>query len=209
MTSEFASCAYHAAVKTTIFLFVGGLLLAGCAKEAPPPPAAVSSYLDYSGRDDALTGGVKLIPIVTPKGTFKVWTKRVGNSPTMKVLLLHGGPGATHEYMEAFDSYFPAASIEYYYDRVRKAAAASGPYREEPKQTSIHLVRKSAFAGIATRKDALILTLKSAADIRSPRIIKREQASANRWHLEIRLDDPKQVDAELRAWLKNAIALSD
>jgi len=33
----------------------------------------------------------------------------------MKVLLLHGGPGATHEYLEAFDSYFPAASIEYYY----------------------------------------------------------------------------------------------
>jgi proline iminopeptidase len=33
----------------------------------------------------------------------------------MKVLLLHGGPGATHEYMEAFDSYFPGAGIEYYY----------------------------------------------------------------------------------------------
>jgi proline iminopeptidase len=28
---------------------------------------------------------------------------------------LHGGPGATHEYFEAFDSYFPGASIEYYY----------------------------------------------------------------------------------------------
>jgi len=56
-----------------------------------------------------------MIPISTPKGTFKVWTKRTGNNPTMRVLLLHGGPGATHEYMEAFDSYFPAASIEYYY----------------------------------------------------------------------------------------------
>jgi proline iminopeptidase len=31
------------------------------------------------------------------------------------VLLLHGGPGATHEYFEAFDSYFPGANIEYYY----------------------------------------------------------------------------------------------
>ena len=45
-----------------------------------------------------------MIPIATPKGTFKVWTKRVGNNPTIKVLLLHGGPGATHEYFEAFDS---------------------------------------------------------------------------------------------------------
>jgi proline iminopeptidase len=56
-----------------------------------------------------------MIPITTPKGTFNVWTKRVGNNPTIKVLLLHGGPGATHEYMEAFDSFFPAAGVEYYY----------------------------------------------------------------------------------------------
>jgi proline iminopeptidase len=56
-----------------------------------------------------------MIPIQTPKGTFRVWTKRVGNNPRMKVLLLHGGPGATHEYFEAFDSYLPAAGIEYYY----------------------------------------------------------------------------------------------
>jgi proline iminopeptidase len=76
---------------------------------------AAPSYLDYSGRDDVLSGGVKMIPIDTPKGKFSVWTKRIGNNPAMKVLLLHGGPGATHEYMEAFDSYFPAASIEYYY----------------------------------------------------------------------------------------------
>jgi proline iminopeptidase len=74
-----------------------------------------ASYLDYTGRDDVLTGGVKMIPIQTPKGTFHVWTKRIGNHPTMKVLLLHGGPGVTHEYLEAFDSFFPAAGIEYYY----------------------------------------------------------------------------------------------
>src|SRR5918997_5463731 len=72
-------------------------------------------YLDCTDRDDALSGGVRLIPIDTPKGTFQVWTKRVGNSPTMRLLLLHGGPGATHEYFEAFDSYLPAAGIEYYY----------------------------------------------------------------------------------------------
>lgn len=72
-------------------------------------------YHDNTGRDDILTGGVKMIPITTPKGTFKVWTKRVGNNPTIKVLLLHGGPGFTHEYFEAFDSFFPGAGIEYYY----------------------------------------------------------------------------------------------
>ncbi len=86
-----------------------------CAKPAGPPEAAKSMYHDNTGRDDILTGGVKMIPITTPKGTFKVWTKRVGNNPTMKVLLLHGGPGFTHEYFEAFDSFFPGAEIEYYY----------------------------------------------------------------------------------------------
>ena len=72
-------------------------------------------YSDNSGRDDVLSGGVKLVPIHTPKGDFRVWTKRTGNNPRVKVLLLHGGPGATHEYFEACDSYFPAAGVEYYY----------------------------------------------------------------------------------------------
>jgi proline iminopeptidase len=76
---------------------------------------ASESYFDQTGRDDVLSGGVKMVPINTPKGEFRVWTKRTGNNPAVKVLLLHGGPGATHEYFEACDSYFPAAGIEYYY----------------------------------------------------------------------------------------------
>ncbi|HLI45099.1 MAG TPA: proline iminopeptidase-family hydrolase, partial [Acidimicrobiales bacterium] len=40
---------------------------------------------------------------------------RTGNNARLKVLLLHGGPGATHEYLEACDSYLPAAGVEYYY----------------------------------------------------------------------------------------------
>lgn len=78
-------------------------------------PNIPAAYLEYSGRDDVLSGGVKMLPVNTSKGTFRVWTKRIGNNPTIKVLLLHGGPGLTHEYLEAFDSYFPAAGIEYYY----------------------------------------------------------------------------------------------
>jgi proline iminopeptidase len=97
---------------------VVGLVASSCAASAPPPgPGAAPSshYFDNAGRDDVLAGGVKMIPVETPKGTFHVWTKRVGNNPRIKVLLLHGGPGMTHEYLEAFDSYFPAAGIEYYY----------------------------------------------------------------------------------------------
>lgn len=94
------------------------------------------------------------------------------------------------------------------YDRILAAAGEFGPVRQEPKKTSIHLSRKTAFAGVATRRDAIILTLKSAADIRSPRIIKREQASANRWHLEVKLTDPKQVDQQIATWLRRAIEIS-
>ena len=75
----------------------------------------MSGYLDSSGRDDVLSGGARKIPISTPAGPQQVWVKRVGNHPGLRVLLLHGGPGSTHEYFEACDSWFPAAGIEYYY----------------------------------------------------------------------------------------------
>jgi len=81
--------------------------------------AKKSSYFDYSNSDDQITGGVKMIPIVTPKGTFNVYTKRMGNNPKMRVLLLHGGPGGTHEEFGNFDGYLPNEGIEYiYYDQL-------------------------------------------------------------------------------------------
>ncbi len=94
------------------------------------------------------------------------------------------------------------------YDRILAATGRFGPFQEEPKKTSIHLARKTAFAGVATRKNALILTLKSATDLKSPRVSKHERASANRWHLEVRLDDPAQVDAEIEGWLRAAYELA-
>jgi proline iminopeptidase len=72
-------------------------------------------YLDDSARPDRLSGGARLIPIQTPAGEFRVWTKRHGNNPDLKLLWLHGGPGATHEGFEACDSFLPAAGVEYYY----------------------------------------------------------------------------------------------
>src|SRR3954451_23343740 len=74
-----------------------------------------SRYFDSTGRDDVLSSGARMIPITTPYGNHRVWTKRIGNNSAIKLLLLHGGPGATHEYFEGFDSFLPAAGIEYYY----------------------------------------------------------------------------------------------
>ena len=60
--------------------------------------------------------GIRMIPVAG--GKHKVWTKRIG-SGAVKVLLLHGGPGASHDYLEAMESFLPEAGIEmYYYDQL-------------------------------------------------------------------------------------------
>jgi len=103
-----------------------------CAPAIAADSVTPGSYFDSSGRDDVLAGGVKLITVRTPKGPFHVWTKRVGNNPRIKVLLLHGGPGMTHEYLEAFDSFLPRAGIEYYYyDQLGSA------YSDQPDDPSL------------------------------------------------------------------------
>lgn len=64
-------------------------------------------------------GGVEMITINANSKTFKVWTKRIGNNPKIKVLLLNGGPGMSHEYFECMESFFPAEGIEFiYYDQL-------------------------------------------------------------------------------------------
>ena len=72
------------------------------------------------------------------------------------------------------------------------------------KKTSIHLVRSSAFVGVHPRKAHLLLTIKAAAPIQSGRIVKTEQFSANRWHLDVKLAIAGDLDAELLGWLREA-----
>jgi proline iminopeptidase len=93
---------------------------------------STSTYFENTD-NSVQTGGVKVIPIQTPKGTFNVWTKRIGNNPKMKVLILHGGPGGTHEAYECFESFLPKEGIEFiYYDQL-----ASGN-SDNPKDTSLY-----------------------------------------------------------------------
>ena len=100
------------------------------------------------------------------------------------------------------------SSVRKIYAAILSAARKLGPVQEDPKKTSIHLNRRTAFAGVATRRAGLILTLKSPTDVDSPRIRKRERASTNRWHLEIPLATPAEVDREVRGWLRNAYELA-
>ena len=93
--------------------------------------ASLAQYFNY-GDTGVQAGGVKMIPVKTPVGTFKVWTKRIGNNPKIKVLLLHGGPAAGHEYMECFESFFPKEGIEFYeYDQLGSS------YSDQPKDSSL------------------------------------------------------------------------
>ncbi|MGL5944697.1 MAG: proline iminopeptidase-family hydrolase, partial [Sediminibacterium sp.] len=90
----------------------------------------LSSYFTYG--DSIQSAGVKLIPISTPVGNFKVWTKRFGNNPRIKILLLHGGPAVTHEYMECFETFFQQQGFEFYeYDQL------GSYYSDQPKDSSL------------------------------------------------------------------------
>ncbi|MCK5377332.1 MAG: proline iminopeptidase-family hydrolase [Acidobacteria bacterium] len=98
----------------SVLLFGGACSPGGGPTQAPAAvePAALEET-------DVLEEGVRMIPVETPKGTFEVWTRKVGESPKIKVLLLHGGPGGTHEYLEALAENLPAAGIEVYlYDQL-------------------------------------------------------------------------------------------
>jgi len=82
-----------------------------------------------------------------------------------------------------------------------------GPFQEEPKKTSIHLMRTVGFAGVHPRKSYVYLNIRTDYPIASPRIAKTEQVSKNRFHNELKLTSPGEIDEELLGWLQDAYAL--
>jgi len=93
------------------------------------------------------------------------------------------------------------------YDRLADKLRAVGPFKVEPKKTCLHLVNGSAFAGVHPRKDSILLTIRTDKAIKSKRVRKVEQASASRFHNDLVLASPSEVDAELIGWLKASYAL--
>src|SRR3954451_733553 len=90
------------------------------------------------------------------------------------------------------------------YDLVLEAVKEFGVVAEDPKKTSIHLSRKTAFAGVRIRRDHLLLTIKSDREIDDERVVKSEKTSTNRWHVEIKAQNRKDIDDQLTQWLKAA-----
>jgi hypothetical protein len=94
------------------------------------------------------------------------------------------------------------------YDAILASVAGFGGVKAEEKKTSVHLVAKTAFAGVHPRKGAVVLNIRSDAPIESSRIRKLERVSAKRFHNEMLIDTPAGVDREVTGWLKRAYALS-
>jgi proline iminopeptidase len=98
------------------------LLTAAAATTVAAAAASTAATTPTAGTTDTLnppgiqTAGIRMVPVAG--GKYKVWTKRLGKGP-LQVLLLHGGPGVSHEYLEAMESFLPPAGIEmYYYDQL-------------------------------------------------------------------------------------------
>lgn len=93
-----------------ILIFTSLFLLLGCAPANQNVVPAIPKV-----KETPVVGKGRMIKIKTAKGEFQVWTKKVGDNPDIKVLLLHGGPAMTHEIYEIFGKHFPGAGIEFYY----------------------------------------------------------------------------------------------
>ena len=93
------------------------------------------------------------------------------------------------------------------YDRLLEALRTVGPFQEEPKKTSLHLVHTVGCAGVYPRKSYLLLNVRTDHPLESPRITKTEHVSKSRFHNEVKLASPNDVDEELLGWLKEAYTL--
>ncbi len=126
-------------MRTLLVFFLVSIGMISCkepVKNTNDAGMPVSKYFDY-GDSAVQSAGIKMIPVKTPVGDFKVWTKRFGNNPKIKILLLHGGPAAGHEYMECFESFFPKEGFEFYeYDQL------GAPYSDQPKDTSLWTIER-------------------------------------------------------------------
>ena len=93
------------------------------------------------------------------------------------------------------------------YERLSRRLRPVGAFTVEPKKTCLHLVNGSAFAGVHPRKDSILLTIRTAKPIKSRRVRKSDQASANRCYNDLVLSSPDDVDAELIGWLREGYGL--
>jgi proline iminopeptidase len=94
------------------------ILVIICILSCTESPKTADNNISTAKKDSTYivkTGGAKMIQV---NGKYNVWTKKIGEGK-IKVLLLHGGPGFSHDYFECFENFLPKEGIEiYYYDQL-------------------------------------------------------------------------------------------
>jgi len=121
--------------RSYLILFVLTLLCLSCKNEKESD--SLEDLIPGNGEMKAMIDEVKMIPIQTPKGEMKVWTQKVGENPKIKLLLLHGGPGMTHEQYANFKDYLPQEGIEFiWYDQLGSARS------DQPDDSSLWTIER-------------------------------------------------------------------
>lgn len=121
-----------------LLIFLATFLLASCSSPNQKMEKNESPQTtEQEEVQEELDDGIRMIPIKTELGTFNVFTKTVGNNPDKRVLLLHGGPGGTHEFFKSFENFFPQENIEFiYYDQL------GSYYSDQPSDTSLWTIER-------------------------------------------------------------------
>lgn len=106
--------------------------LASCKEQLPHVEVSNPKIKTAFHEGMVQDGGVRIVDIQSKGRSWKIWTKTMGNHEHLKVLLLAGGPGISHEYLECFESFLPDAGIEMiYYDQLGCG------FSENPDDTSM------------------------------------------------------------------------
>ena len=94
-----------------------------------------------------------------------------------------------------------------FYEKLKNSLEKIGKFAVEPKKTSLHIVNRAAFLGVHPKKTSLELNIVAVTPIASPRIIKTELVSSNRYHNRLRITAESEIDQELINWITKAYQL--
>ncbi len=83
-----------------------------------------------------------------------------------------------------------------------------GQFEVEVKKTTLHVVHKRAFLGVHPRKEGLLLNIVTSEPIDSKRFKKCEQVSTNRYHNQLVVNAPEQINDELMSWIELSYSLT-
>ena len=93
------------------------------------------------------------------------------------------------------------------YEAVLSALKSCGPFQAVPTKSGINLLSGTSLGGIKFRKDGVDVGLLMTRRLVSPRVTWFLQISQRSFIHRVPVRSPKEVDRELRAWIREAYAV--